>query len=163
MIPIKRAATSLIFSLMLTAVISPGGNVYAYDAQDNSEKDDALNTASLKAESPASDDARPQMVKVTSKGITPPQMTMRQSDSVVFFYNDTEDDLITLEVEFGARAVHCASALKVIKEPGLARSRKPFGPKEFVSTCFHDKGLYSYRIYTSKKGNPPYTGTVTVQ
>ena len=114
-------------------------------------------------EAPQSPDARPQMVKIGPKGVSPAQLTMLQSDSIVFFYNDTEDDLATLEVEFGPRVVHCSAALKIVKEPGLARSRKPFGPKEFASTCFHDKGQYTYRVYTSRKGQTPYTGTVTVQ
>lgn len=153
--------------LLLTLLLMPAHASFAYNSQDNSEANNHTHShedeSAQKAEAPSSPDARPQMVKITSKGLSPAQLTMLESDSVVFFYNDTDDDLATLEVDFGSRAVHCAAALKVVKEPGLARSRKPFGPKEFASTCFHDKGQYSYRIFTSDKGKTPYTGTVIVQ
>ncbi len=107
--------------------------------------------------------ARPQIVKVTPSGIVPHELNMQQSDSVVFFYNNTVDDLISLEIDFGKNAVHCSAAVKIIKEPGLARTRKPFGPKEFASTCFHEKGRYPYKVFTSQKGKAPLSGTVIVQ
>lgn len=107
--------------------------------------------------------ARPQIVKVTSKGVTPTELNMQQSDSVVFFYNGTDDDLVSLEIDFGKNSVHCSAAMKIVEEPGLTRTRKPFGPKEFASTCFHEKGRYPFKVFTSKKGSAPYSGSVVVQ
>lgn len=107
--------------------------------------------------------ARPQMIKVTPKGLVPPELNMQQSDSVVFFYNNTIDDLISLEIDFGTNSVHCSAAVKIIQEPGLTRTRKPFGPKEFASTCFHEKGRYPFKVFTSQKGKAPLTGTVIVE
>lgn len=148
---------------LFSLFIFPVSSSVAHNPENGSPDHDSSEAATQKNESPESPDARPQMVKITTRGISPSQLSMQQADSIVFFYNDTEDDLVTLEVEFDNRAVHCGAALKVVKEPGLARSRKPFGPKEFASTCFHDKGQYTYKVYTSRKGKSPYTGTVTVQ
>lgn len=107
--------------------------------------------------------ARPQIIKVTSKGVAPVELSMNQSDSVVFFYNSTDDDLVSLEIDFGKNSVHCSAAMKIVTEPGLTRTRKPFGPKEFASTCFHEKGRYPFKVFTSKKGASPYSGWVVVQ
>ena len=107
-----------------------------------------------------SKDARPQIIKIGPAGLSSSNFTMQQSDSVVFFYNTTDQELLTLEIDFGKRSVHCSGALRVVKEPGLSRSRKPFGPKEFISTCFHERGAYPFKVFTSTKN---YSGTVTVE
>ena len=94
--------------------------------------------------------ARPQIIKISNHGVSPSQLIMKQSDSVVFFYNITDEDLLTLEIDFGSRTIHCSAALRTIKPPGLTQTRKPFGPKEFASTCFHEKGSYPYRVLGSQ-------------
>ena len=114
-------------------------------------------------QAPTKADARPQIIKISSNGVAPTKLTMQKSDSVVFFYNTTDEDLLTLEIDFGARSVHCSGALRVVKEPGLSRTRKPFGPKEFVSTCFHEKGAYPYKIFSSRSNNQVFSGSVSVE
>jgi hypothetical protein len=150
---LMRSSISLFIAIYTITFIYPHPTCYALEAH-NHEEEQQAGLAS---------DARPQIVKILSNGVVPANFTMQRSDSVVFFYNTTNEDLLTLEIDFGSSSVHCSGALRVVKEPGLSRTRKPFGPKEFVSTCFHEKGAYPYKIFSSLDKNRTFTGTVTVE
>lgn len=88
-----------------------------------------------------------QIIKLTDHGLEPATIRMRIDDSIVFFYNDTKETLATLEVDFGDKKTHCSSSNMVLNEAGKIKSSVPFGPKEFASTCFHDRGEYPFTIY----------------
>ena len=151
---ISRTVRALFFATLLsTTFLYSAAPLADAHAEDDESRADAVPQAG----------ARPQIIKVTSKGISPTELNMSQSDSVVFFYNATDDDLVSLEIDFGKNSVHCSAAMKIVTEPGLTRTRKPFGPKEFASTCFHEKGRYPFKAFTSKKGASPYNGWVVVQ
>jgi hypothetical protein len=107
--------------------------------------------------------ARPQIIKILDSGISQKELIMNSTDSVVFFYNDTKDELVALEIDFGSNEVHCSSAVVIVKKPGLARTRKPFGPKEFASTCFHDAGVYPFKVFGSSSKSKVYSGVVKVR
>jgi hypothetical protein len=151
MIALKFLPRILVLFCWLSVLAS--APAFAVDNHQHSEEEQAQTKA----------DARPQIIKISSVGVAPAKLTMQRSDSIVFFYNTTDEDLLTLEIDFGSRSVHCSGALRVVKEPGLSRTRKPFGPKEFVSTCFHEKGAYPYKIFSSRNGNQVFSGSVSVE
>jgi hypothetical protein len=88
---------------------------------------------------------------------------MKRDDSIAFFLNDSTDSLATLEVKFGARAAHCASANMKIGDDGVIRSVRPIGPKDFASTCFHDQGTYEYTVFGLGKDTHGVKGTIVVE
>ena len=98
-------------------------------------------------------DSRNRIIKLTDKGIVPAQITMKQEDSIVFFVNDTSGSLTTLEIDFGKKPSHCGSGRLITTDDGKVRSVRPFGPNDFSSTCFHQKGDYPFKVY-GLKSNP---------
>lgn len=98
-------------------------------------------------------DSRNRIIKLTDKGIVPAQITMKQEDSIVFFVNDTSGSLTTLEIDFGKKPSHCGSGRLITTDDGKVRSVRPFGPNDFSSTCFHEKGDYPFKVF-GLKSNP---------
>jgi hypothetical protein len=93
------------------------------------------------------------IIKVTDRGIEPLELTVDTTDSVVFFFNDTADSLITLTLQTNGRKAHCASANLKIEEQGGVHSIAPIVPKDFASTCFQSAGRYPFTV-SGLKGNP---------
>lgn len=107
--------------------------------------------------------AQNQMIKITDKGIEPATIEMRKEDRVVFFFNDSKESLVTLDLSFGAHATHCASENLRIAKDGAVRSIKPIAPKDFATTCFHDPGSYPFTVSGVKGAGKGFTGTIVVK
>jgi hypothetical protein len=101
----------------------------------------AENSASPLAES------QNQVIKVTDKGLEPALLEMKKEDRIAFIINDSRESLLTLSLNFGSHAAHCASENLQINDDGSIRSVKPIAPKDFATTCFHDPGTYPYTVY----------------
>jgi len=87
------------------------------------------------------------IIKVEENGIAPNPLEMKVSDSIIFVLNGTRDALLTLEVEYGDKMMHCTSKNLKMTEDGRIVSVKPFGPKGFASMCFHQAGTYPVTVY----------------
>ena len=98
-------------------------------------------------------DSRNQIVKFTDKGVFPKDLKIRREDSIVFFLNDTESSLTSLVIEFGEKSTHCGGAKLQTGSHGRVSSIRPFGPNDFTSTCFHEAGVYPFKVY-GLKANP---------
>jgi len=123
-------------------------------------------SASAQSEVPALsiiEDSRNQIMKFTDTGVEPRELRIRAADSILFFLNDTSDSLTTVEVEFGDRSTHCASSNMKIEDAGTIRSNKPFGPKNFATTCFHDRGTYPVTVYGLKSKNSKDVASIIVE
>lgn len=117
-------------------------------------------TEDYKATTPPSQN---QMIKITDKGLEPAAIEMRKEDRVVFFFNDSKESLVTLDLSFGAHATHCASENLRISEDGTVRSIKPIAPKDFATTCFHDPGSYPFSVSGVKGASNGFKGTIVVK
>lgn len=104
-----------------------------------------------------------QIIKLSDQGIQPQSLTMKVSDSIVFLLNDTSDSLATVEIHFGEKHMHCAGSNVLAGPDGVSRSVRPFGPRDFASTCFHEPGDYRYTVYGLKARPEGLTGEVHVQ
>lgn len=86
------------------------------------------------------------VITLSDSGLAPSTLQMKLNDSIVFFFNDTKDSDTSVEIRFNQSTMHCASSNMKIQDDGTVRSIHPFGPRTFVSTCFHEKGKYQYTI-----------------
>lgn len=98
-------------------------------------------------------DSKNRIIRLTDRGLVPPNLTMDREDSIVFFVNDSTESLATLEIDFGDKPTHCGSANLRTGDDGKVRSTRPFGPSDFSSTCFHASGTYPVKIF-GLKSNP---------
>lgn len=108
-------------------------------------------------------DSNNQIIKLTDTGIVPPVLHMQLSDSIVFVLNDTRESLTTVVFEFGSKQMHCAGSNLETTEDGLIRSKRPFAPRDFASTCFHEKGDYKLTAYGLKAQPNGITAHVIVE
>jgi hypothetical protein len=103
------------------------------------------------------------IVKVTDRGLSAREIHMPVRDMFVFFYNDTNDSLLSLEIDFGKHNVHCTSSNMLLERPGVVRTAKPVGPTDFATTCFHAAGSYPFTIAGLQGTATPVRGTIIVE
>ena len=82
---------------------------------------------------------------------------------MLFFLNQTKDSLTTFELHYSGHHTHCASTNLKIGDDGVVRSVRPFGPRDFASACFNDKGTYKLKVYGLKKNPSGSTATIIVE
>lgn len=102
------------------------------------------------------------LIRLTDSGIDPAEIQVTNDDGIMFFLNDTTDALLTLEIVFGSQAIHCATPNMTDAGKGILKSTRPFGPKDFASTCFPEKGVYPFTVYGLPKHPEGLLGTVRV-
>jgi hypothetical protein len=102
------------------------------------------------------------IIKVTPQGLQPPQITLDHLDGSVFIYNDTQNDLITFEIEWGKRSAHCASQNLQLTEAGILRTVRPIAPGDFGLACFPQTGTYPVRVYGLHGDDSPLNAQVIV-
>ena len=107
--------------------------------------------------------ARNQIIKLTDAGLEPAKLTMRHEDSIVFLLNSSTDSLTTVELTFGKHTFHCATSNLRLDDDGVARSIRPFGPRDFALACFPERGTYSLKVYGLKKNPTGLSATITVE
>lgn len=104
-----------------------------------------------------------EVIKVSEAGLSPATLEMKREDGLVLFLNDSAESLVTLELDFGKHATHCASENLKVGDDGVIRSSAPIAPKDFATTCFHDPGTYSYTIFGLKQAPQGLKGSIIVK
>lgn len=104
-----------------------------------------------------------QVIKVTDKGLEPSVLEMKKEDRIAFILNDSRESLITLSLDFGKHASHCASENLKIQDDGTIQSVKPIVPKDFATTCFHDPGTYPFTVYGIPGSPQGLKGSIVVR
>lgn len=104
-----------------------------------------------------------EVIKVSEAGLSPATLEMKREDGLVLFLNDSAESLVTLELDFGKHATHCASENLKVGDDGVIRSVAPIAPKDFATTCFHDPGTYSYTIFGLKQAPQGLKGSIIVK
>lgn len=94
-----------------------------------------------------------QILKLTDKGLEPPVLRMKKSDSILFFLNASSDSLVTLAVDYNGKHTHCSSHNLEVDKDKMVRSIRPFGPRDFASVCFHEAGTYPVTVW-GLRSNP---------
>ena len=107
--------------------------------------------------------AHKEIVKLTERGLEPQRVTLAERDSSVFFLNSTHDALASLNVNFGDKRAHCASANIKLDDSGTMRTVNAIGPKDFAIICFPDPGEYPVTVQGIDGTTKTYTGTVIVK
>ena len=79
-----------------------------------------------------------QIIKISDVGLLPKTLEMKKEDGIVFFLNDSTDALITIDLDFGKSATHCAS------ENGTSHRSEGFCKRMF-SRC-RNLPIYHLRI-----------------
>lgn len=102
------------------------------------------------------------IIKVTPEGLQPKEVTLDHLDGSVFFYNDTQEDLVTFEIEWGKRSAHCASQNLQLTEAGILRTIRPIAPGDFAIACFPQPGTYPVRVYGLHGDDSPLSAQVIV-
>lgn len=102
------------------------------------------------------------IIKVTPEGLQPKEVTLDHLDGSVFIYNDTQEDLITFEIEWGRRSAHCASQNLQLTEAGILRTIRPIAPGDFGLACFPQAGTYPVRVYGLHGNDSPLSAQVVV-
>lgn len=108
-------------------------------------------------------ESKNQTMRMTDEGIFPDTLTLRPEDSVVFLLNDTSDSLLNFELSFGEHVTHCNGGILRAQEHGKVRSTRPLEPRNFVTTCFHEKGRYPIVVYGLKNHPKGITANVVVE
>lgn len=108
-------------------------------------------------------DSRNQIIKLTDSGVFPQELHMMQDDVIVFFLNSSTDSLATLQIDYGNKTTHCASANMKIEKDGSIRSVRPFGHDDFATVCMHDKGTYPVTVYGLKSKPQGIKASVIVE
>jgi hypothetical protein len=103
-----------------------------------------------------------EILKVTPNGLVPSLVTLNHLDGSVFFYNATETDLITFEVDWGKRSAHCASQNLQLTEQGVLKTVRPIQPGNFGIVCFPAPGKYPVRVYGANSSPKPLHAVVSV-
>ena len=93
------------------------------------------------------------IIELNDKGVSPAQLHLKKKEGVVFFLNNSTDDLATIEIDLSGNSVHCSSSNLEVTKSGKLRSVQPFGPKNFATLCFPQKGAYALKVY-GLKPNP---------
>ena len=110
-----------------------------------------LGTICLVSRDAAADDGtenreHKEIMKISGAGLVPSRLVLTEPDSSVFFFNATDDSLLSLTISFKERRFHCASPNLQLEEGGVLRSKTPIGPRDFAITCFPDRGTYQLII-----------------
>lgn len=103
------------------------------------------------------------IVRLTDDGIEPQPFVTKPDERLIFFLNDTPDSVTTLAVDFKGHNFHCATGPTEKKDDGTILFKEPFGPSEFVATCFPEAGSYGFTVYGLKKGPDGVKGEITVK
>ena len=103
------------------------------------------------------------IITITDQGPSPLTMKMSKDDKMAFFLNDTSDALLTISVEYQEHATHCSSENMKINENGSIRSTEPIAPKDFASSCFHDRGTYSFTVMGLKNQPQGVRGSIIIE
>ena len=117
----------------------------------NSETRDAMNPESLN-----------RTISITDAGVMPQTLRIANEDISVFILNDTSDSLVSLEIDFGKTVVHCNNKNLKVTPDGKLTTVKPIGPRDFLATCFHEKGRYPLK-FVGIKGRGPISGEVILE
>lgn len=89
------------------------------------------------------------LIKFDGNGLTPKNLVIDDGTSLVILLNDSKDSDVTLSLDFKKKALHCHSDTLKQDENGVLHSVKPFGPKDFATFCFHEKGKYDLKVFGS--------------
>ncbi|MBX7144841.1 MAG: hypothetical protein K1X79_10355 [Oligoflexia bacterium] len=108
-------------------------------------------------------DSHNQVIILKDSGIEPNPLRMKLSDSIVFVLNDSKDSLATVVFDFGKKQMHCSGSNLEVGDDGTIRSKRPFGPRDFASTCFHEKGEYKLTVYGLKARPSGLVSTIFVE
>lgn len=104
-----------------------------------------------------------EIVKITDTGLAPSRTTLYKLDGSVFFLNLTRDSLVTLQIDFNGRRIHCASENLVADRAGQLVSKAPVAPRDFALTCFPEKGVYKFKVFGVGDAASPLIGEVVVK
>ena len=120
---------------------------------------------SFAAQKPVVDlpDSKNRVIEVNDNGIAPKELHISSDDVMVFLLNDTSNSLLTFEIDYGKADVHCSNENVQNLPDGKARTIKPMGPRDFTSTCFHEKGRYPVKFVGVKGKREPYFATVVLE
>lgn len=108
-------------------------------------------------------DSTSKIIKLTDKGLVPQTLNMTTQDSIVFLLNDSSDSLATVEVDFGAKHMHCNGSNLRADSDGKVRSSRPFGPRDFAATCFHEPGDFPYKVFGLSSNPAGFSGMIHVE
>ena len=131
----------LIFTIVFFGCLFSPFNLKAEDKKQNKQPSNSVNEIT---------ESRNQIIKFTDRGIVPSELKIKKEDSIVFFLNDTSSSLTSLVVDFGSKVTHCGGAKM---QNGKVSTARPFGPNDFASTCFHESGVYPFKVF-GIKSNP---------
>ncbi len=90
------------------------------------------------------------VISIDERGPRPTNIEMKVRQGIIFFYNATQDSLLTLELDFGNNALTCFSSSTqnlAFKDSKTLASTRPIAPGGFATTCFPAVGNYPYTIF----------------
>ena len=102
-----------------------------------------------------------EILEITDAGPATAELHLPRKDGSVFLLNATKDSLLSYEIDFGKKQLHCWSKNLKPQGNGIVRTVQPVGPKDFAILCFPEKGAYPVRIL-GLKGNPEGVSTKVI-
>lgn len=103
------------------------------------------------------------IIKLTDRGIEPAMTHIKGDEGIVFFLNDTPSSDIRLVIDYGAKRTHCGGTNMRISDDGKIASSRMIGPRDFATTCFHDKGSYKFEVFGLKAKPKGIQSTITFE
>lgn len=119
--------------------------------------------SSTYAAAPAALKPKTTVIKLTEQGVSPSSLKISGDNGVVFFLNASPSAEAKLQIDFGKKRVHCAGTNMQMLDDGKVISTKPFGPRDFATTCFHDPGKYKFTAYGLKAFPQGAHGVIEVE
>ena len=84
---------------------------------------------------------------ITESGISPTPLKLKPDEGLVFFLNQTANQRLNVEIDFGATKKHCWSTNMRSVGSGTIRTAKALAPGDFVTACFPEAGTYAVRVF----------------
>lgn len=106
--------------------------------------------------------AEKEIIRVTDKGIIPAVLELRKRDSSVFIYNDTDNEYLGVQIEFGKNRLHCHDKRLQLDATGMLRTTDPIPPHSFVVACFPDTATYPITVWSSGNRGQTLRGEIHV-
>lgn len=107
--------------------------------------------------------SRNKILLISEDGIYPERLQLDQSGSSVFFLNETNLSLISIDIDYGDRRGFCATGNMTMLENGHFISVKPVSPRNFITACFPDPGSYNVTVFGVPGHGKGSRATVVVQ
>lgn len=123
-----------------------------------------LVTNGVRASAPSKADVtNSPVIKISESGFAVRNVHLKREDGFVFFYNDSRDVPVKVDILFGDHHMHCATPNMQLESKAVAQAGNYIQPGSFSAVCFPERGEYRFQVIFDKPAERPKEGTIIVE